>query len=83
MEIKTKFNVGDIIYVIKYNDIQKKSYVDCLIIGKIAFFYNDNSDNELRILYSRRDEYDLVLEKDSFDTKKEAQKECDKRNSEM
>lgn len=75
MEIKTKFNIGDRIYLIEI--IGRKWIVapysrnnDCTITGIVirceGVYYNTSLS-----IYS---------EKDCFVTEEEAQKECDKRN---
>lgn len=80
MEIRTKFNVGDKIFVVYLNS-SKYYCVTSIKVYEITIRSNNyiiySADETLS--YSR---YDLngYDEKDCFATKKEAQKECNRRN---
>ena len=75
MEIRTKFNVGDRVYILeilcrKWVIIPYSLNYDCAIT-EIVIRYDG-------IYY--RTSLSIYSEKDCFLTKEEAQKECDKRN---
>ena len=85
MEIKTKFNVGDKLYVVdcwverdKFGGIvndecfvkTKPLIVDKILIDSCYIFYGER--------YTQIGEF--IEESHCFSTKEEAQKECDRRN---
>jgi len=75
MEIRTKFNVGDTVYVVinEKNDIMLPYIV---IKKKIDFILTAYNGENLGIRYT----HNLYWEGDCFATKEEAQKECERRN---
>lgn len=73
MEIKTKFDVGDRIYPIRYFNDEKKF---CREKDFIVDAININTEKEIQYF----DGWFYYNEINCFATKEEAQKECDKRN---
>lgn len=83
MEIRTKYNIGDVIWVID-NTITDKYFVDCFIIGDIICnIENDINNLIIYIAYSRKNSFHHIVEKDCFSTREEAEKECNRRNKEQ
>lgn len=87
MEIKTKFNVGDKVYRLKYTLMETENRVyrwTCVLdtinsiytrtekFTKIIYYFNYGSLGGVN-----------VLEKDCFKTREQAQKECDRRNGKI
>lgn len=84
MEIRTKFNVGDKVYVIYYNTNEKKYFIKEMKIYYITCYVE--YDNIIKINYSIHDlqwenDTDCVAEEYCFSTKEEAIKECERRNA--
>lgn len=83
MEIRTKFNVGDKVYVIYYNTNEKKYFIKKMKIYYITCYVEYN--NTIKINCSIHDlqwanDTDCVAEENCFATKEQAEKECNTRN---
>ena len=79
MEIKTKFNLGDIPFLILNDMFDDKWYVAPK---------DDDEDEIIEIIIDEfgihyRTPFRINPEQDCFATKKQAQAECDKRNKEQ
>lgn len=78
MEIKTKFNIGDFVWVL-YKDKDNWKIIgleiDYIHIEKTIFygFYDDDIDSNIPCQWE---------EQDCFSTKEEAEEECNRRNRE-
>lgn len=81
MEIKTKFDVGDKVIGIAYNEIEEFWHIEYwFVIDSILCSYENG---KLEIIYDGKK---LILrgidEQNCFATIEEAQAECDRRNNE-
>lgn len=80
MEIKTKFNVGDKVVGIGYNEIEEWWEIRYwFVIESICCFYENG---KLEIVYDGKKLKIIrgVGEQDCFSTIEQAQKECERRN---
>lgn len=77
MEIKTKFNVGDKVYIIYLFCSKWKVALDKYEIIETNIKINNS---RLSVNYTMKPTLEICSEKYCFATKEEAQKECDKRN---
>lgn len=83
MEIKTKFNVGDTIYIIYSNNENMWCIKEVVILGIKIFI----EEREIKIRYDTKATRENTwingaYEKLCFSSISEAQAECDRRNSE-
>lgn len=80
MEIRTKFDYNDTIFVVK--EEEKRDLYGCI---KTNWYVVETKVNFINIGYNGKDigiryTYNLYWEQDCFATEAEAQKECDRRN---
>lgn len=85
MEIITKFKVDDIIYTIYRNPSDGQYFIKEIKIDSITCYVERN--NIIKINYSIHDlrwemDTDYITEESCFATMEEAQRVCDRRNSE-
>ena len=78
MNIKTKYNVGDTVWIIRFNYDRNEYVPDARKIVQIAIYIRENS---LNIIYSLDTLYLQSFSEDQlYATKEECQEVCDKIN---
>lgn len=83
MEIKTKFNAGDTIYII-YSNNEDMWCIKEVIILKIKIYINEKNEIEIRYDTQATRENTWIngaYEELCFSSLEEAQKECERRNA--
>lgn len=81
MEIRTKFNVEDKVYRLKYTlmETKNRTYKWVYVLDTISCIYT-RTQKFTKIIYWFVSLGVETYEKDCFATKEEAEKECDRRN---
>ena len=78
MNIKTKYNVGDTVWIIRFNYDRNEYVPDARKIVQIAIYIREKS---LNIIYSLDTLYLQSFSEDQlYATKEECQEVCDKKN---
>jgi len=78
MNIKTKYNVGDTVWIIRFNYDRNEYVPDARKIIEIAIYVMEKS---LNIIYSLDTPYLQSFSEDQlYATKEECQEVCDKKN---